>query len=213
MEPTDFLLPTRIVQRALAQTHTQTGCSALLGNLLIFIPRLISDPCLMSRTEKHRLSQPGVETRLHLGMAAGGGRGHGKRAPWRLIAAFIWMCNKLYLVNYLHSSDGHKWRFLGFGYLFHQPESNHCPVYSNTVRDGYSLSDFLEKPNMHFRLCAKSQIYSDLCAYILTPITKKIQIQISNNCTLSLSAMWVLGHIISTNRQWSMQILSIWVVS
>ena len=81
MEPTGFLLPTRIVQRALAQTHKQTGSSALLGNLLIVILRLISDPCLMSRTEKHRLSQPGVETRLHLGMEAGGGRGHGKRAP------------------------------------------------------------------------------------------------------------------------------------
>ena len=66
---------------------------------------------------------------------------------------------------------------------------------------------------MHFRLCAKIQIYSDLCAYILTPITKKIQMQISNYCTLSLSAMWVLGQIISTNRQWSIQRLSIWVIS
>ena len=115
--------------------------------------QIISDPYLMSRTEKHRLSQPGVETGLHLGMEAGGGCGHGKRAPWRLIAAFIWMCNKLYLANYLHSSDGHKWRFLGLGYLFHQPESNQCSVYSNTARDGHSLLDFLE-----IQICTSSYV-------------------------------------------------------
>ena len=43
--------------------------------------QIISDPYLMSRTEKHRLSQHGVETGLHLGMEAGGRGGHGKGAP------------------------------------------------------------------------------------------------------------------------------------
>merc|ERR1712107_93312 len=47
-------------------------------------PDRSESPCSDSqanRTEKYRLSQPGVETGLHLGMEAGGGCGHGKRAP------------------------------------------------------------------------------------------------------------------------------------